>query len=147
MNELVGQALGTSNWILITQDMVNRFAQLTHDQQWIHVDVERAQQYMPETGTIVHGYFTMSLLSVMLAQAVKLPDSFKQRVASVINYGINHLRFTGVVPVGSRVRGTVVLKEVSESKGCFLTFGVTVEVEGRDKPALVAETVVLYNLK
>lgn len=145
---LVGQELGTSKWILVTQDMVNRFAKLTQDEQWIHVDVERARQFMPETGTIVHGFFTVSLLSVMLAQAVTLPDSFRERILNVINYGINNLRFIGTIPVGSRVRGKVKLNAVKQTAtGTQLIFGVDVEVEGRDKLALVTEMVVLYNLK
>lgn len=148
LTKLVGTELGKSKWMLITQDMVNKFARLTQDEQWIHVDVERARHAMPETGTIVHGFFTTSLLSAMLAQAVTLPDEFRSRIVNVINYGINNLRFTGVVPVGSRVRGLVTLNEYKDTpKGAQLTFGVTVEIEGRDKPALIAEVVVLYNLK
>jgi len=78
INSLVGQELGCSQWILITQDMVNRFARLTQDEQWIHVDVERARQFMPETGTIVHGYFTLSLVSRMIQQVREnLPEQSK----------------------------------------------------------------------
>jgi acyl dehydratase len=150
MNELtalIGTELGRSDWIHITQDTVNRFAQLTHDQQWIHVDTDRAAQYMPNTGTIVHGYFTLSLVSHMMAQVVSLPDSVINRLRSTINYGINRLRFTDTVPVGSRVRGIITLVAVEESnKGLQVTYGVTVEIEGRDRPALVSENLVLYIL-
>jgi acyl dehydratase len=150
MNELtalVGTELGRSDWIHITQDMVDRFARITGDEQWIHVDVDRARQYMPATGTIVHGYFTLSLVSQMMAQAVALPDSIKSRLRSTINYGINKLRFTNTVPVGSRVRGVVTLVAVDDTvKGLQITYGVTVEIEGRDRPALVSENLVLYIL-
>jgi acyl dehydratase len=150
MNELtalVGTELGRSDWIHITQDMVDRFARITGDEQWIHVDVDRARQYMPATGTIVHGYFTLSLVSQMMAQAVTLPDSVKNRLRSTINYGINRLRFTNTVPVGSRVRGVVTLVAVDDTaKGLQITYGVTVEIEGQDRPALVSENLVLYIL-
>ena len=150
MNELtalVGTELGRSDWIHITQDMVDRFARITGDEQWIHVDVDRARQYMPATGTIVHGYFTLSLVSQMMAQAVTLPDSVKNRLRSTINYGINRLRFTNTVPVGSRVRGVVTLVAVDDTvKGLQVTYGVTVEIEGQDRPALVSENLVLYIL-
>ena len=147
LTALVGTELGRSDWIHITQDMVDRFARITGDEQWIHVDVDRARQYMPATGTIVHGYFTLSLVSQMMAQAVALPDSIKSRLRSTINYGINKLRFTNTVPVGSRVRGVVTLVAVDDTvKGLQITYGVTVEIEGRDRPALVSENLVLYIL-
>jgi len=145
--ELVGTELGKSQWVMITQDMVDRFAQLTGDNQWIHVDVDRARQYMPATGTIVHGYFTLSLVSQMMAQVVVLPESIKSRLRSTINYGLNTLRFTNTVPVGSRVRGVISLAAVEETKkGLQVTYGVTVEIEGQDRPALVSENLVLYIL-
>lgn len=150
MNELtalVGTELGRSDWIHITQDMVDRFARITGDEQWIHVDVDRARQYMPATGTIVHGYFTLSLVSQMMTQAVVLPDSISNNLRSTINYGINKLRFTNTVPVGSRVRGVVTLVAVDDTvKGLQVTYGVTVEIEGQDRPALVSENLVLYIL-
>lgn len=150
MNELtalVGSELGQSDWIHITQDMVDRFARITGDEQWIHVDVDRARQYMPATGTIVHGYFTLSLVSQMMAQAVALPESIQSQLRSTINYGINRLRFTNTVPVGSRVRGVVTLVAVDDTaKGLQITYGVTVEIEGQDRPALVSENLVLYIL-
>ena len=147
LTALVGTELGRSDWIHITQDMVDRFARITGDEQWIHVDVDRARQYMPATGTIVHGYFTLSLVSQMMAQAVALPDSIKSRLRSTINYGINKLRFTNTVPVGSRVRGVVTLVAVDDTvKGLQITYGITVEIEGQDRPALVSENLVLYIL-
>jgi len=148
LNNLIGTELGVSDWIEITQEMVNQFADVTRDPQWIHVDVEKAKKLMPHTGTIVHGYFTLSLLAPMLKDAVKLPMSFTSKVSSAINYGINKLRFTNVVPVGSRIRARVALVEAeSAPKGTQLTYGITVEIDGADKPALVSESVIIYKMK
>lgn len=147
LDALVGTELGVSNWLHITQDMVNAFAKNTRDEQWIHVDVDRARQFMPDTGTIVHGYYTLSLLAPLMKEAIKLPDSINKRIRSIINYGIDKLRFTGKVPVGSRIRARVSLADaVSTSKGVQLTYAVTVETEGQDRPALVSENIVLYVL-
>lgn len=148
INDLIGKELGVSEWIQITQEMVNTFADVTQDPQWIHVDVEKAKKFMPETGTIVHGYFTMSLLTPMMKQATNLPNSFRVRIKSIINYGINKLRFTSAVPVGSKIRAKVLLADAEDTpKGTQLTYGVTVEIDGAPKPALVAETLVFYILK
>ena len=112
LEQLVGTELGKSSWIMVTQDMVDRFAKITGDEQWIHVDVDRARQFMPATGTIVHGYFTLSLVSQMMSQVVVLPESIKKQLRSTINYGLNRLRFTETVPVGSRIRGVISLVAV-----------------------------------
>ena len=147
LEQLVGTELGKSSWIMVTQDMVDRFAKITGDEQWIHVDVDRARQFMPATGTIVHGYFTLSLVSQMMSQVVVLPESIKNRLRSTINYGLNRLRFTETVPVGSRIRGVISLVAVEETKkGLQVIYGVTVEIEGRDRPALISENLVLYIL-
>lgn len=148
INELIGKELGVSEWLQVTQDMVNQFAEVTRDPQWIHIDVERAKKFMPETGTIVHGYFTLSLLTPMMKEASKLPASFTGRIKSIINYGINKLRFTNAVPVGSNIRARVKLVEAEATpKGTQITYGVTVEIEGKEKPALISENVVFYILK
>jgi len=147
LQDRIGTELGKSSWIMITQDMVDRFAKVTRDDQWIHVDVERARQFMPDTGTIVHGYFTLSLVSAMMTEVTLMPASIRSRIRSSINYGLNKLRFTNVVPVGSRVRTKITLVDANESaKGLLMTFGVEVEIEGQDRPALVSENLVLYNL-
>jgi acyl dehydratase len=148
LDNLVGTELGVSEWIHITQEMVNQFADVTRDPQWIHLDVEKAKVLMPETGTIVHGYFTLSLLAIMMKEAMALPEPFLLRIHSIINYGINKLRFTNTVPVGSRVRARVKLERIDQQpKGVHLICGVTVEIEGKAKPALVSENIIFYILK
>lgn len=149
INNLIGTELGTSEWFEFTQDMVNKFADLTNDHQWIHTDVEKAKQYMPETGTIVHGFFTVSMISYLMGGVLKqkLPASHGSKIKRIINYGMNKLRYTDMVPVGSRVRVKVTLNEAEDTtKGRQIVYGVTMETEGREKPALVAECVVFYIL-
>ena len=134
---LVGTELGTSDWHEVTQDSVNLFADATGDHQWIHVDVERAKRESPFGGPIAHGYLTLSLLVPLLAQVVAVSDAVMG-----VNYGLNKVRFPSPVPVGSKVRATATLKEVSEfSGGLQYTLAVTVEREGGDKPVCVAEPV------
>jgi len=143
---LVGRELGVSDWHHITQDMVNKFADLTDDHQWIHTDVERATAAFPDTGTIVHGYFTLSLVSKFVHGTVKLP--IRADIKSIINYGLDKVRFLTVVPVGSNVRGRVTLKSADPTDaGAKIVYAVTVEIEGQDKPAAYVENVVSYILK
>jgi acyl dehydratase len=135
---LSGEELGTSAWLEIDQDRVNRFADATGDHQWIHVDVERAAGG-PFGGTIVHGYLTLSLIPFLSAQVL----SFQTPGAS-LNYGVNKVRFPSPLRVGSRVRSRVVMGDVSDlPSGKQVTLRHTIEIEGADKPACVAETVVL----
>jgi acyl dehydratase len=133
----IGQVLGTSPWLLIDQARVDAFAHATGDLQWIHVDPQKAAAG-PFGGPIAHGFLTLSLLSWMGEHAF---DFHGQRMG--INYGLNKLRFPSVVPVGSRVRGVFRLKacEALGDGGWQLTVEVTVEREGSDKPACVAESV------
>ncbi|MDO5629104.1 MAG: MaoC family dehydratase [Mobilicoccus sp.] len=132
----VGQPLGTSDWIDVTQEMIDQFAHATHDHQWIHVDPERAKDG-PFGTTIAHGYLTLSLISAMFAQVYRV-DGLKLG----INYGSNKVRYPTVVPVGSRVRAHVELKSVTTiPMGRQAVTGVTVELEGSEKPACVAEIV------
>jgi acyl dehydratase len=134
---LKGQELGTSDWIEITQDRVNTFADATGDHQWIHIDVERAKAESPFGGPIAHGYLTLSLLVPLLAQVLVISDS-----AMGVNYGLNKLRFPSPVPVGSKVRASAVLKEVTEfAGGLQYSLAVTVEREGGEKPVCIAEPV------
>lgn len=138
LESVVGQEIGTSEWVEITQDRVNQFADATGDHQWIHVDVERAAQG-PFGGTIAHGYLTLSLLPWLGSQVFAL-----ETPGAKLNYGVNKVRFPSPVPVGSKVRTTVSVKKVEDiPAGKQLTLGYVVEVEGQDKPACVAETVVL----
>jgi acyl dehydratase len=138
LRELVGTELGTSDWHQVTQEQVNLFADATGDHQWIHVDVEKAAKG-PFGGTIAHGYLTLSMLPVLLSAAEV------QGVKMGINYGLNRVRFPSPVKVGSRVRATSTLKEVTEIPGGLQAqVDVVVEIEGGEKPACVAETVMRY---
>jgi acyl dehydratase len=130
----VGEALGTSDWLEITQERVNTFAEATGDHQWIHVDPERAKDG-PFGGTIAHGYLTMSLGPVLLPQVVTVTG-----FSMALNYGLNKLRFPSPVPVGSKLRLAAKLLGVDDVKGGVQsTYELTFEVEGSDKPACVAE--------
>ncbi len=133
----VGQHLGHSDWLEITQEQVDQFADATGDHQWIHVDPEMAAQG-PFGGTIAHGYLSLSLLPLLLGQVMAVSDA-----KMGINYGTDRIRFTNPVPSGSRVRAKAKLLE-SQRKGDGILYkvGVEIEIEGQDKPALVGE--VLY---
>ncbi len=137
IDELVGQKLGTSDWLLIDQQRVNTFAEATGDFQWIHVDPERAAREFMAGGTIAHGYLTLSLLPGLMQDILKV-----EGVGHGINYGSNKVRFTNMVKVGSRVRAHQTLKAVEKRKdgGKQMTYEVTVEIEGQERPALIAET-------
>jgi acyl dehydratase len=138
LSRISGEDLGTSDWLEIDQDRVNRFADATGDHQWIHVDVERAAAG-PFGGTIAHGYLTLSLVPYLGAQVFSL-----ETPGAKLNYGVNKVRFPNPVPVGSRIRSHVTLGEVTDlPAGKQLTFRHIIEIEGQDKPACVAETVVL----
>lgn len=133
-----GEDLGASEWLQIDQDRVDAFADATGDHQWIHVDVERAQAG-PFGGTIAHGYLTLSLVPWLGSQVFAL-----ETPGAKLNYGVNKVRFPHPVPVGSRVRAHVRVGEVTAlPAGQQLTLRYTIEIEGVDKPACVAETVVL----
>ncbi len=132
----VGKELGVSSWHEVTQQQIDRFAEITGDNQWIHIDPERARRESPYGTTIAHGFLTVSLLSSLINEAVEVTGDFKMRV----NYGFNRLRFTGAVPAGARIRGRFTLQSIKDVEGGVeLTWLSTVEVEGREKPALVAE--------
>jgi acyl dehydratase len=136
LKALTGQELGVSEWHTITQDLIDRFADVTGDHQWIHVDVERAKRESPYGVCIAHGFLTVSLLPGLMREAVEVRGDHKMR----INYGFNRLRFTGGVPAGSRIRARFTLNSVKDVEGGIeISWGVSVEVEGREKPALVAE--------
>ncbi|WP_121258260.1 MaoC family dehydratase [Nocardioides ferulae] len=134
----VGEELGTSEWVTIDQERVNRFADATGDHQWIHVDVERAATG-PFGGTIAHGYLTLSLVPWLGSQVFELDTP-----GAKLNYGVNKVRFPNPVKVGSRVRATVSIADIVDiPAGKQLTLKYVVEIEGESKPACVAETVVL----
>ena len=133
----VGRELGPSEWMTVDQPMIDQFAKATGDHQWIHVDVERAKKEMPGGKTIAHGYLTLSLVPRMAATLTKV----KKRSRGV-NYGSNKVRFTNPVPAGARIRLRQRLVDVDEvaGGGMRITSAMTVEIEGQERPALVAET-------
>jgi acyl dehydratase len=137
----VGQEIHTSDWLTIDQAMIDGFANATRDRQWIHVDPKRAAAESPYGKTIAHGYLTLSLYPV-LRGLVDSARPLAPGVTRVINYGINKLRFPNAVVVGSRIRARCKLVSATEAKGSIeLVEEYTVEVEGQDRPACVAECV------
>ena len=139
MKAYVGQKLGVSDWVMVDQAKIDKFADATGDHQWIHVDVERAKREMPAGKTIAHGFLTLSLLAGMAHQIYEIRTRSRG-----INYGSNKVRFTAPVPVGSRVRLSQTLKSVEDIEGGVrMTFESTMEIEGSARPALVAETLSL----
>ena len=138
MAACVGQEVAVSDWVTITQEQVNLFAQATGDQQWIHVDVERAKQGS-FGAPIAHGFLTLSLLPVFFESSMDVTQS---RMG--VNYGLNKVRFTAPVPVGSRLRArmTLLASEPIDNDGVQMTWSVRVEREGVDKPVCVAESLV-----
>lgn len=134
----VGEEIGTTDWVEITQERVDQFADATGDHQWIHVDVEKAEAG-PFGGTIAHGYLTLSLIPWLSSQVFAL-----ETPGAKLNYGVNKVRFPNPVRVGSQVRATVSVGGVTDvPAGKQLTMKYVVSIDGQDKPACVAETVVL----
>lgn len=132
-----GEELGISDWLLIDQERVNAFAEVTGDRQWIHVDVERARRESPFGGPIAHGYLTLSLLAKFAQECIRA-----EGVKLAVNYGLNRVRFASPVKVGSRVRAKFMLDQVEEiAGGAQLVWRATIEIEGGDKPACIAEMV------
>jgi len=139
MATYAGSVLGTSDWLTVDQAMIDRFAEATGDHQWIHVDVERARREMPGGKTIAHGYLTLSLVPRLSQSILKI-----KRRSRGINYGSNTVRFLNPVAAGNRVRLVQGLKAVEPIEGGQrLIFEMRVEIEGEERPALVAETIAL----
>ena len=137
MHKYVGQEIGVSDWVEVSQARIDQFAEATGDHQWIHVDVERAKKDMPGGKTIAHGFQTLSLIPMLNHQI-----SHINNVRNGINYGSNKVRFINPVPAGSRVRARAKLLAADPMKGggVRLTNEMTIEIEGQEKPACVAET-------
>jgi acyl dehydratase len=136
----VGEEIGVSDWLVVTQDRITQFAEATEDRQWIHVDPARAATESPFKTTIAHGFLTLSLVSVMLRNAITITG-----VRMAINYGSNRVRFVAPVLAGSKVRGRFVLHAAEETADSIqATWAITVEREGEQKPACVAEWLVRY---
>ena len=137
ISTLVGTEIGVSDWVVIDQDRINKFADATGDHQWIHQDVARAAKEMPGGKTIAHGYLTLSLIPWLTGGFLMI-----EGVTRGINYGSNKVRFTNMVPVGSRVRArSKLMSAESKSGGMQLMSEITIEIEGQDRPACVAETI------
>ena len=141
LNERIGKELGVSEWVRIDQGRINAFAECTGDHQWIHVDVERTKRESPFGGPIAHGYLTLSMVASLAMEVGILPKD----AAAGLNYGLDKVRFLAPVTVGSRVRLRVVLTgtEPREAGQVIMKTQNTLEVEGSDKPALIAETLAL----
>lgn len=130
----VDEEIGVGSWIEVTQNRIDMFAEATNDRQWIHVDPERAAEG-PFAGTIAHGYLTLSLLSAWIMEVSEVTGT-----TMAVNYGLNRVRWPAPVPVGSRLRGRVTLAEVEDiAGGVQVTWQVSVEREGSDRPVCVAE--------
>jgi acyl dehydratase len=136
LRTLAGQEVGESDWLQITQEMIDAFADLTHDHQWIHVDRARAARESPFKTTIAHGFLTLSMLTHLHTQSVEVTGDRKMG----INYGLNRVRFTNPVRAGARIRSHSAVKSVEDfAGGVQVTWSITVELEHEEKPALVAE--------
>jgi acyl dehydratase len=140
LQSLTGQEVAVGEWFLVTQERIDLFAEATGDRQWIHTEPERAARESPYGTTIAHGFLTLSLLSELMMRAVSVGG-----LRMGLNYGLNRVRFVSPVPAGARIRGRFTLAAVEEIKGGVqATWSVTVEREGNDKPACVAEWLVRY---
>ena len=133
----IGREVAVSDWLTVTQERINLFAEATEDRQWIHVDPARAAAESPFGGTVAHGFLTLSLLPRLAADTLVLPGA-----KLTVNYGLNRARFPSPVRAGQRIRAHFSPASVEDvASGVQLTWSVTIEVEGSEKPACVAETV------
>ena len=140
LGDRVGQEIAVSDWLEVTQVRINQFADATGDHQWIHVDPVRAAAELPSKTTIAHGFLTLSLLSTLIRQSITFTG-----LRMAINYGLNRVRFVSPVPSGSRIRALITLQAVDAvSGGVQVTWLATIEREGGEKPAAVAEWLVRY---
>jgi len=141
LKEFEGRELPPTDWLVLTQDRIQKFADTTEDRQWIHVDPERAARESPYGSTIAHGFFTLSLVSYFSGQVIRVREGVGMRV----NYGLNRVRFPSAVRAGSTIRARITLLSVKESAEFVdVIFSVTIESQGADKPCCVAEWLVRY---
>jgi acyl dehydratase len=141
LQKLVGQEVGVGDWFQVSQSLIDGFAEVTRDRQWIHVDAARAKAESPYGTTIAHGFLTLSLISHLHSQAVSIRGGYKMG----INYGLNRVRFTSGVPAASRIRARSLLQSFEEiSGGVQVTWQITIDIEGAPKPGLVAEWLVRF---
>ena len=140
LRDLVGREIAMSEWMVISQDRINAFADTTDDQQWIHVDPARAAAETPFGTTIAHGFLTLSLISPLMRNAVTIGGS-----RMTLNYGVNRVRFISPVPAGSRIRARFTVGKVDDlAESTQVTWNVTIEREGGEKPCVAAEWIVRY---
>jgi acyl dehydratase len=137
----VGAEVGVSDWVTVTQNRINRFAEATGDEQWIHVDVKRARQELPAQTTIAHGLLTVSLVPEFVRSVMGL-----QGIKNTLNYGANRIRYLAPVPAGSRLRGRISINAADDApaNGLRVTYSITIEIEGGERPACVAEMIAVH---
>jgi acyl dehydratase len=144
LKEYAGREIAVSDWLAVSQDRINQFADAIGDDQWIHVDIERARRESPYRATVAHGFLTLSLMSRLLKEAIQLPATVRQ----TINYGLNRVRFPAPVRAGEKIRARIRVvsgEELEGSPGSVQAiFGVTVEIENAEKPCCVAEWILRY---
>jgi len=137
----IGTEIGTSDWHEVTQEQIDRFADATGDDQWIHVDVERAKRELPGQKTIAHGILTLALAPEFIRDVARI-----RGLKRTLNYGANRIRYLAPVPSGSRLRGRVIIADAEDvaPDGLRVTYGVTTEMEGGTRPACIAELIALH---
>ena len=141
LKDLVGREIAMTEWFAVTQDHIRRFAEVSEDRQWIHVDPERAQRESPYRSTIAHGFLTLSLLSRFMKEAIEIRSGLRMGV----NYGFNRVRFPSPVRAGSKIRAQFTLRSLKELPDAIeAIFDATVEAQDNDKPCCVAEWLVRY---
>ena len=140
LRDRIGQEIAVGDWFPITQDRIQQFADATGDHQWIHVDAARAEQESPYKTTIAHGFLTLSLVSTLMREAIRIGG-----LRMAINYGLNRVRFVSPVPAGARIRGRFTPTTVEQAGDSVqVTWTVTVERENHNKPCAIAEWLVRY---
>jgi acyl dehydratase len=142
LKEMVGQELGVSEWVTVDQSRIDQFAECTGDRQWIHVDAERARRHSPFRSTIAHGYLTLSIIGALGQELGAVPENTQ----AAFNYGLDRVRFIAPVRVGSRVRlrSTMMWMEDRGPGQYLMKANNVVEIEGEEKPALMAETLIMF---
>ena len=137
----IGTEIGVSDWVEMTQEKIDQFANATGDEQWIHVDIERAKRELPGQTTIAHGLLTLSLAPKLIRMVAQIGN-----LKNTLNYGSNRVRYLAPVPAGSRLRGRVSIAEADDvpPNGLRVTYGLTVEIQGGKRPACVAEVIGLH---
>jgi len=140
LREHIGQEIAVGDWLPVAQDRIQQFADATGDHQWIHLDTARAERESPYKTTIAHGFLTLSLVSTLMRDAIRIGG-----LRMAINYGLNRVRFISPVPSGTRIRGRFAPTAVEETGGAVqVTWTVTIERQASDKPCMVAEWLVRY---